>query len=386
MIARDAWEVYSKTFAACLVVYLANLAVDLRLQPRIHDWVFRWAAAFAIVQTVAISLLSLYLVALRAYSRLKESIHDQIRPAIRDRVLALAFEGESWSSAVPGHGPGRHVLEESIAHALTTLKGSGRERIARFAVEHGFEAQWVKAFSSRSKRVRKRAISLLGLISPVAGETVLPIALHDKHPAVRTEACRGLLIRGERPGIDKVFCSVLRESLLTRALLADDLKRHAPYLLRNTIPPLLEKPASLETARCFEILIAWKRALPSFDVAPWLSGEPNRFLWPLVLALLPYVSIDNSIEEHLISALESPDLEVQCAAAQAAGRLKRERLIPALSLALGQDKRLGLASANAIAQMGEPGERYLEKIVIGPDRNAAALAMEALERVTVKTQ
>ncbi|MGA8028228.1 MAG: hypothetical protein WB992_13885, partial [Bryobacteraceae bacterium] len=61
-------------------------------------------------------------------------------------------------------------------------------------------------------------------------------------------------------------------------------------------------------------------------------------------------------------------------------------LIPALSAALGQNRQLGLASATAIAQMGEPGERHLEKIVGESDGNAARVAMEALEHATVRLQ
>ena len=382
MTTRDACEVYAGAFAVCLGVYLVDQAVEWLLRPGIHDRPFRWAIASAIVQAIAIILLSLYLLLSRSYARMKESLYEQLRPAIRDRVLALAFEGESWSSGAPDHGPARHVLEESIAHTLTKLKASGRDRIARFALQQGFGSQWIKISSSRVVSERKRVISLLGFISPVAGSTVLPIALHDKHPGVRAEACRALLILGEPPAIDNVFQFVLSESLLTRALLADDLKRHASYLLSNTIPSLLKKATPLETVRCFEILIAWKRALPLFDLQPWLS-ERHRPLWPLVFALLPYVAINNSIEDCLISALESPDLELQCAAAQAAGRLKLWRLIPVLSAALGQDKRFALASAAAIAQMGEAGERSLHEIVIGLDQTAAAPAMEALERVTV---
>ncbi len=386
MIPRNAWEIYSKTFAVCLAMYLAIVAVARLLEPDIPDRTFRWTTAFAIVQAIAIMVLSLHLLVLRTYNRLKESLYDQIRPALRDRVMALAFAGESWSSHVPRYGPARYVLGESIAHALVTLKASGRDRVARFALEHGFVGQWIQDYSSPLKNARKRAILLLGLTSPVTGNTVLPSALHDQHPAVRIEAYRALIASGDPVGIDSVFRLLLGESLLMRALLTDDLKRHASYLLAHSVPSVLEREAGPETAHCFEILVAWKRALPSFDPQPWLSSQRNRFLWPLIFALLPYLSTDSSMEGVLASALEDADLAVQCAAAEAAGGLKLHRLIPALSATLSQDRRLALASAAAIAQMGEPGERCLEQIVSGPDRARAALAMEALERVTVRAQ
>lgn len=358
--------------------------VDLGLQSRIHDRDFRWAIAFITILGCAIVCLSSYLLALRACGRLMRTVRSHIRPPIRDRVLALAFKGESWSSNVPKHGPARRVLEESVADALTTLKASAKDHIARFAVEHGFDAEWRKTFSSRSQAESRRAISLLALISGVAGETVLPIALHNKYPAIRAIAYRGLLLLGDSHHIDTVFRALLDESFLVRALLVNDLKRHASYLLAKTIPSTLANAGRLEAARCFEILIAWKSALPSFDIQPWIAPESDPHLWPLVLALLPYVQTGNSVEGFVASALNSNDPVIQCAAAEAAGHLKLQHLMPLLSASLSQGKRVAVASANSIAQMGESGEWTLERIIAGPDRKAAAFALEALEHVTVK--
>lgn len=384
-MASGEWEVYSKSFAVCFGVCIVTACIERLLQHKIHDPVARCATAFASFQITAVLSLSLFLLGSRMYGRVKASIHDQIRPAIRDRVMALALEGETWSSDVPGHGAARQALETSIEHALISVKPPGRDRIARFAVQEGFADEWVKAYSSDSTRERKRAISLLGLISPVAGDTILSLALKDQHAAVRLEACRALLASGDQLAVDTVFRSVLTESLLVRALLAADLRRHAAFLLVHTVPSVLEQASSVDVARCFEMLIAWRRALPSFDIHPWLWQDADRSLRPLLFGLLPYVAADRSIEPYLLSALESADLEIQCAAAQAAGRLKLERLMPTLLLNLGRSKQLALASARALAQMGEAGERHLEKVAAGGDKNAAAVAMEALEHITVRT-
>ena len=47
--------------------------------------------------------------------------------------------------------------------------------------------------------------------------------------------------------------------------------------------------------------------------------------------------------------------------------------------------RLGLAlvAAQALARMGEPGTHQLTATISGPDRRAAAIALEALEHATV---
>ncbi len=382
-MTRDAAEVCSKTLAVCAALYFASYALDRHILYGIHDPAFRRGAAFAIVETAAAATLSFYLLGLRVYTQGKENLDEQIRPAIRDRVFTLAFEGESWPSGEPIRGPARRVVEENVGQALTSLKASGRDRVARFALEQGFIAEWVKAFLTGSKGDRKRAVALLGLVSPVAGSTILPVALQDQQPAVRVAAYRALIL-SDPCALDTTFRSVLKERLLVRALLVDDLKQHALYLLKHTIPALLERATVLEAARCFEILIGWKRALPAFDIHLWLSGDPDPLLWPLVLTLLPYVSIDDSVETYVVSALRSDDLEVRCAAANAAGHLKLERLIPVLLPCLSENKRLALASATAVAQMGEAGGRCLERIVVGSDRRAAAVAMEALERKTVR--
>ncbi|MBV9407105.1 MAG: hypothetical protein JO211_17285 [Acidobacteriaceae bacterium] len=367
----------------CIAVYAASACIDHWLHSRIPDAAARWTAACAIVESGAVLALSVYLLSLRLFGKVKKGIYDPIRPAIRDRVMSLAFEGESWTAGIPKHGPARHVMEEAIEEALTSLKASGRDRVARFAVEEGLQLEWQKAFSSPSKRERKRAVFLLGLVARAAGKTILPLAAKDREPAIRAEAWRALAA-SDAASIDAVFRSVLRESLFVRALLADELKRHAAYLASNTVPNVLEQSSTFEIARCLELLIGWERALPRFSVQRWLNGTPDPVLWPLALALLPYVAPDTATDEHLMEALESGNPDVQYAAARAAGRLRQKALIPKLAAMLDKDKRVALASAAAIAQMGEPGERCLEEMIMGPDRRAAAIAMEALEHATVR--
>jgi hypothetical protein len=327
LIQSNVREVFAKAVAVCVGLFVADEVVSLCLEHFIHERGFRWAVALIVTQGCAVACLSAYLVASRLYGRIINTVHSHIGPPLRDRVLALALEGESWPSDVPKHGPARSVLEESIADALSSLKGSARDRVARFAVEQGFQTDWMNAFSSRSQTKRKRAISLLALISRVAGETLLPTALCNEFPAIRAVAYRGLLILGDPHRVDAAFRSVMAESFLVRALLVGELKRHAPLLLAETIPAFLERATPVEAARCFEILAAWETALPSFEIRPWIASENNRALWPFLLALFPYVATDVAIESFVASALDSDDLKVQCAAAEAAGSLRLERLI-----------------------------------------------------------
>jgi hypothetical protein len=219
----------------------------------------------------------------------------------------------------------------------------------------------------------------------LGGDTLIRSTLHDRHPAIRTEAARALLVVGEPQTVDQVFRSVLLESALMRVLLSSPLKRHARYLLANTIPSVLAESRSPQATNCLEILAVWKLAIPALAIGPLLGQHRDGIVLSILIALLPYVTTEDSIEGHLLSALDSTDLEVQCAAARATGQLKLSRLMPELVRLLNQNARLAFVSATALAQMGAAGEQLLERIIAGPDRKAAAAAMEALETLTVGT-
>ena len=192
-----------------------------------------------------------------------------------------------------------------------------------------------------------------------------------------------MLLAGEPAAIDHVFRYALGESLLTRALLAGDLKRHARYLLATSVPGVLAETSNPEVITCLQMLTTWKLAMPGIDIAPLLAIHGGKPVLPLVVALLPYVEVNDAIEDYLLSAIDDADQEVQCAAAGAIGELKLSRMIPALARALSQPSRLALVAAQALARMGEPGTHQLTATISGPDRRAAAIALEALEHATV---
>jgi hypothetical protein len=385
MSTHEDWGLYTKTGCFCFGVCAVLLTFDRLLTPWIRDVMLRWAVTLSVIQVVAAISITIYLLGQRAYARFQRSIHDQMRPAIQERVMALALAGERWSTAVPKHGASRYVLEQCLANALSGLKESGRDRIARFAVDQGFAKQWEKTLESGTLDERKRAISLLGLVSNVNGSATVRLAVHDKQPAIRVEAARALLISGDPQILDAIFRSMLRESLLVRVLLSGDLKRHARYLLASTIPSVLDEETNPDIIHCLEILTMWRLAIPALNIASLLARHQDPLILPLLVTLLPYVSVEDSIDDVLLSALRNMDLEVQCAAARAAGQLKLTRLIPALVPFVYQNVRLAIASATALAQMGIEGVRNLETIVRGADRKAASVAMEALETLTIGT-
>jgi HEAT repeat protein len=368
---------------------LTNLALDQTLTPWMHNYALRWVTAFSLVQVIAIISAAAYLYARRAYSQHQEIIFEQIRPAIQERVMAMAFEGEMWSMAVPKCGPARHVLDQCIGHALAGLTDSARDRVAKFACGHGFPEQWAKRFHAGSLDERKRALSLLGVVAPICGNALIHSALFDQQPAIRIQAARALLIpSADAADVDRVFRSVLRESLLARALLTSDLKRHARYLMAHTIPSVLAANADPETRNCLQILAVWKLANPGLDIdrlfRDYQDKSHDGLILPLLLELLPYVSVDDSIEDRLRSALSFTDLEVQCASAHAIGQMKLQRLIPMLiPLLPDRTRRLASTAATALAHMGSPGLQELEQVIRGTNRMAAAAALEALEAITV---
>jgi len=378
------WPVYRNAACVCLAAVLANLLLARLLMPFIHNATLRWAAAVSLIQLLAVFAIAAYLISRRFYQRFQKNLHDQIRPAIEERVMALALDGEVWSTSVPKHGPARQVLENCLAHALAAFKETARDRVARFAIEHSFVAQWRQtARDSKNIEARCRALFLLGLVSRLAGDAIIREALSDSSPAIRTAAARALLAAGDPDAIDQVFRYSLGESLLTRALLAGDLKRYARYLLATTVPALLAETTNPDTIQCLEMVTSWKLAMPGINIAPLLAIHRGKSVLPLVVSLLPYVDVNEAIENYLLSAIDDADQEVQCAAARAIGELKLSRMIPALARALSQSSRLALVAAEALARMGEPGTHQLTAAISGPDRRAAAVALEALEHATV---
>ena len=389
LLRATGFDVYAKSACLCLGALLATLALDRQLIPWVHVPELRLASAFSIVEVAAMIAVAAHLLLKRSYARYYNDICDQLRPAIQENVMALALEGRAWPTRMPLHGPARHVLEQCLAVALSGLRGSGRECISKFALERGFVKQWRKAFQSRSVDERKRAISLLALVSGVESDALMRAAMHDRQPAIRTEAARALLAAGDPGVVDGIFRSVLSESLLMRVLLSGDLKRHARYLLANSVPEVLAENRQQETVNCLELLTSWKLAMPGFNIGPLLNEARSldqgcyQLVLPLLLSLLPYVSVEDSIEDQLLSALDTSDLEIQCAAARAAGRLRLNGLMPSLVRLLNQNARLASTAAEALAQMGALGERNLRAMVSGSDRRAAGAAMEALETLTV---
>jgi HEAT repeat protein len=403
--------IYIKSGSLFMGVCLALALVDRLMAAWIHDGALRWAAASSLVEILATISISIFLLGRRAYQRFQTAIYEQIRPAIEERVMALALDGAVWSTPVPKPGRTRFVLEQCLAHALLGLKDSGRDRLAQFAVDKGFARQWEKAAVARSLDERRRAIALLGLVVSPNRDTIMRAALDDPDAEIRSEAARALLRNGDGETADRVFRSLLRESLLMRVLLVGDLKKHARHLLTHTVPRILGESVPAENPlaqyglsenrasdrlHCLEILSMWKLAVPALDAAQLLArhgldkdGAARRVagrVLPLAISLLPYLALDDSIEQQLTSALTSADLEVQCAAAYAAGQLKLDALMPALAGLLGQPAPLAIAAATALAQMGTTGARHLEKTVLGSDRRAAAAALEALEALTVGTR
>ena len=380
--------VYLKTACVCLTLCLASLAVWRVLMPYMHDTALPQAAALVLVQATTIVMIAIYLLVRRACTSYRDGIYEQIRPAIQERVMALAFSGEAWATTIPKRWPSRAVLEECVARALTGLKDSSRNRMACFARDQGFGRQWAKTFSSGSREQRRRAISLLGavaegLAASSAESIAIESALFERDAAIRTGAARALLTIGDAEKVDWVFRSTLRESMLVRALLIGDLKRHARHLLAGTVPSILAGDSPADIRSCLEILAVWKVAAPNINILSLLDKHLDPRVISLVLELLPYTQVNDSLEGRLSLMIKGANSEMQCAAARACGRMKLSRLSPALVEALHQNRNFALSAASALAQLGAEGKLQLENIIRGNDRGAAAVAMEALEVLAV---
>jgi hypothetical protein len=374
--------VYTKSFLFCVCACLPMLALYELLAGRCPDPVLRFATAFSVLQFATVIGLAVYLVVRRGFARYQRHVWEQLYPALEERLMTLAATGEKWHGRVPKRGTARQVLNECVGHALTTLKKSPRDRVVRFAVKEGFDVNWTKDCSESDAAQRIQAFEHLGMIGKPVDEQVLS-AFESGSPAMRTAAARALLLAGKPADVERVFLTVLSETLLTRVLLAAELKRHASYLMAATIPAVLAGDNQTEIANCLELLASWQVALPLLDTVGLIKLPCEGRLRLRVLEILPYAPVEDAVEKFLLEQLASGDAELRGAAAVTAGRLSLNGLIPALSGLLGAEKRVGSASAAALADMGIPGRRQLETAVSGRDRRAAAAATEALEMTAV---
>ncbi len=300
----------------------------------------------------------------------------------------------------------RTELADRISHAITTdlppvriarrwlgrdpkvlqdfamgLAGSGVERIRRDAQQAGVSDRIRRLAGRRSWRARTRAAQLLRLLPD--DDPVVPALLSDRRAEVSARALDSIGVEAVGLHIGSVLDACSAPDVATRfaaqqALLGSD---------ERVIEPLIEAvyAAGFGTLRpeAVSAVLGACATVLNVDVAQavadhsWSGSVEHRRLRVAVLAN----GLSAGAENDLVAMFQDPHGSVRAAAVEAVGRLGNPMLASALGRCLEDPVwEVRRAAGVALAGLGPAGGLILRRQLSGPDRYAADMAKEMLDR------
>jgi len=350
-----------------------------------------WAwLAFLLVSSfagVSILLLALLLVVALARARargVREAASAAARPVLHKAVVEY-LAGSSAVDVIRRYlAKQRGDVVDALTLFQSTVGGSARDRLCSLALDFGIVHQWCTEGESQNVVRRRDALTRLAYVcsyEPVrrVADEVLLRATKDLDEEVRLAAARGLLQAGEKRAVASVFDLAIGPNLLTRVVLAEDLRRHAMEICADLVPAVLRSENAARIRGVLELLVAWERAIPLDDVRDFLEHRerPIRLLAFRLVLLVPANFITRLA---LIRALNESDQEIRTLAVIAAGRLKLTDATAELARCMREgDLDLARHAAEALAAIPR-GLEALEKLSSSDDPQTARTASEALAR------
>jgi hypothetical protein len=316
----------------------------------------------------------------RRYAIAVESQMPQVRDALVD-YLAGSNDKTKIRAFVCHY---RREVGDALLNFHGTVGGSARDRLCDLALEFSLVHDWCRDTQSREQAVRRKAYVRLSFVCAyepcrrVAGDLLL-VALNDSDAEVRLAAARALVESGTIEELGQVFRLAVSQSLLTRILLAEDLRRHATELCRTVVSEVLAKGNPAQQVAALQIVVAWECALPLENLHKLLESERHEVRLE-ALRLAPLVPLSAENRSAILRQLREGGREESARAALAAGRLRLEEAMPYLarSVRLGAAD-LAFSAATALAGMPPKGWQTLQEISSGCDASAL-IAAAALER------
>jgi hypothetical protein len=336
--------------------------------------------AVGFTQTVSLLLISVILVTRRAYREFAAVRAGRMAGPIRD-LFAATLSGVDMEALALRAAAARYprYVDECCLEMLPTVKGSGREMLSALAAEFGTVARWQVATGSRFLSRRRRAGRALALLSSEFSEQGRLRMIDSVDSELRLTGLRMTARAGNRAGVVEVASRLAGLCLFERALLAEDLKVHAPFLCQEIFPEILASHDTAMILAVLELLNGWKRTMQMSPLLVLLD-HPDARVRGAALSVLPYEVTAQLATPTILIRLRDDSPAVRLAAAIAAGKLCTEGALPVLSDGLRDlDPEVARTCAHAIARFGQAGIEVLEEQVTWGDTDAAAFAMEALE-------
>jgi HEAT repeat protein len=377
----DRIAVLSKTLAFGMAYVLAIVSVHrFYLAPRLVSRELSLAMSIASVQCATIMALLLFSFCKKLARQLREARAARVSPAIREFLGRHASGDDHLKDIREIRVAYPREVEQCLVEFLRMVRGGGRERLAQLAVDLLFVQQWQRQFRSRNLARRKKAVANLALLPrEFAGET-LRQAMSDPDESVRLHTARHMVSNLQPGELPQVFNLVVNGSLVTRMVLAEDLRPYALDLAREAIPAVLEAGEQRSTRAALEVLRAWGKFLPLPQVYPLLR-HPDAGIRAAALLVLPLVPRLPQLEAEVLQAFNDPVESVRTMAVRIAAKFGISNALPQLLRCLRDpDARTASDAAHALAQLGADGRRMLEQETVTGSALAASAALEALQR------
>lgn len=335
--------------------------------------------AFCVLHLLTIASFAVAMIYLKRRREVFEARAKRLEPKLQELFAEHAYGSNKLSALIPIVKTDAAIVERYLKEAMISVKGDAREHLAQLSVSLGFLKKWKRDAIYGNKKLRKSAVTALGLLPLELGRETLQRALKDREPEIRVLASRALLHSGDRDDVESIFTFTLDQGLRVRACLAEDLRKYAVQLCETAVPKIFTSSNPRQISNLVEMLAAWRRTihLDGWQQLFTTSSGTNR---AALVRLLPYLTTSEEAESELMEALEDPSSEIKRAAAGVVAYWGLESAVPVLASMLKDPQtENALIAARALTGFGVSGERILEAAVLANERRASGAALEALE-------
>ena len=367
--------------ARALTLLGAYVGAALLLQPFVSvsmgkgSWWFSLPLSLALVQSGALAILLFVLFFAKIRRQLRHKLAARFEVPIRELLSDQAVGGQNLAALQEIGQHRRLLIERCLVELLFSVRGEGKIRLTDVAKAFGFVSDWKRQANSWSVTNRRIAISALAETGLPEATNSLRTALTDSDGQIRLTAARALA-RSSGASAKEIFSYALSQPLLVRALLAEELKKHAALIAAaDLLPPRCDRNKLLAA---LGIMLSWRRSILVPGLAD-LINDPDPEIAEAALRLLPYAGEPVAQEQHLEAAFNRPEPSIRSAAAAMQGRLQICSSTPGLTRGLSDpDRSVVHSCASAIAELGPEWWPLLEsEVLTGSPR--ARVALEALE-------
>lgn len=382
--SRRRAAIWLKT-ATVMVAYvlLIWLAHRLFFARHIENVPLSLAVAFTAVQFLVAVVIVTALFITRRLAEIRTRRAGRVTPHIREKLAAHAAGQDQRPRLAVLLRQYPEDFEACLARFLPLLTGIEYQRLCELSVEIGLVSQWEKRYDARSAAKRRSAVENLAHVRHAAALRTLVLALSDHDESIRIRASGALVRSGVVPQVEKVFAFALTQPLFVRALLAEELRPHLPLLCARAIPAILGSGSRDQILRTLDLVQVWGRGL-ELPLLSTLLRNPDPEIRAKAWRVLPFVQATDDLTENIPEAILDGSESVSAAAAAAAGTMKLDSAVPALTRRLrGGSDTVVLAAARALSRMGSDGLSVLEAEVVAGTRSCAAAALEALEKARI---